>query len=171
MEESGLPITIGLRKNNPFRTNGCQYGDPDCLAQGDQDCGQMGLVYAIRCNTCKSTLDPEVKEHPGKTGGIKSPNYIGMTSCSLHNRLLTHRTGHSRGQPGNALVRHDLEAHAGEKQTYSAVIVQKEQGLLTLMMREALLIEGQQHGSSMNGKQEHGRGNVIRIQAVRHEVT
>ena len=106
-EESGLPITIGLKKKNPFLQEGCQYNNPECLASGDGDCGRMGIVYAIRCITCKRDIDPIIKESLQKPGGVKTHHYLGMTACSIHNRMLSHRKGHLRGDPGNVLVIHD----------------------------------------------------------------
>ena len=49
--------------------------------------------------------------------------------------------------------------------------VHREVVLLNLMMKEAIMIEGQHHGTSMNGKNEKGRGKLVRIHAVRQEVT
>ena len=105
--------------------------------------------------------------------GIKTPHYIGMTACSLHNRMQSHIEGQRTGTSSkNPLVRHDKDKHNGEKQTYSAVTVSKEQNLLPLIMKEAILIESQHFGTSMNGKEERGRGSLIRIQARRqNEVT
>ena len=64
---------------------------------------------------------------------------------------------------------HDKECHNGERQEYYSVTAHREILLLNLMMKEAILIEGQQAGTSMNGKQEKGRGKLIRIQAVRND--
>ena len=64
------------------------------------------------------------------------------------------------------MVKHDIEAHGGEKQEYCARIIQKERGLLHLALREALLIENQLEGLDMNGRKERGRGiGLIRVQA------
>ena len=41
VEEGGLPVSIGLKLANPFKTNGCQYGDINCLIQDDHD--QTGI--------------------------------------------------------------------------------------------------------------------------------
>ena len=131
----------------------------------------MGTVYCIRCLGCKEKLDPDTKEQPGSKGGVKSSNYIGRTTVSIHNRLITHREGHERGNSSNALVKHDIEKHNGEKQSYSAVVAQREIGLLNLVLREAILIEGQEEGCSMNDKMEFGRGATIRIQAAKSGVT
>ena len=62
--------------------------------------------------------------------------------------------------------RHDTDRHDGEIQDYTVKLIQREKGLLYLSMREALLIEYQQNGTSMNDRLEKGRGsNLIRIQA------
>ena len=159
-----------MKKNNPFIQPGCQYNDTSCIARGDLDCGRMGVVYAIKCNTCLQEIDPHVKECPSKPGGIKTSHYLGMTACSLHNRMQSHVDGQKNGNSSkNPLVRHDREKHNGVKQEYSTVTVSKEQNLLPLIMREAIMIESQHYGTSMNGKDERGRGNLIRIQASRQE--
>ena len=83
--------------------------------------------------------------------------------------MMDHRKGHRRKDSGNALFIHDKECHNGEIQEYYSVTAHREMLLLNLMMKEAILIEGQQSGTSMNGKQEKGRGKLIRIQAVRND--
>ena len=103
----------------------------------------MNSVYCITCNTCKETLDPEVKEIPGIPGGVKSSHYVGMAAVSLHNRQLTHRQGHKARLKSNAMVKHEDEHHNGQKQAYTCRLVQRERGLLHLSMREAILLEGQ----------------------------
>ena len=164
-----MPITIGLKKTNPFIKEGCQYNDPECIAASDGDCWRMGIVYVIRCKSCHQDIDPEIKESLQKPGGVKSHHYLGMTACSLHNRMIDHRKGHRRKDSGNPLFIHDQECHNGERQEYYSVTAHREILLLNLMMKEAILIEGQQSGTSMNGKQEKGRGKLIRIQAVRND--
>ena len=142
VEEGGLPVSIGLKLANPFKTDGCQFGDNNCLIQDDHDCGTMGAVYCIKCLGCKAELDPEIKEDPNKIGGMKSGHYLGMTNVSVHNRTRTHRLGHERGDKKNTLYKHDNEKHNGIKQQYKVVIVQKERSLLHLVMREAIMIDG-----------------------------
>ena len=163
-EEGGVPVTMGLKSADPFKNQDeCKYGDPECWVK-DGKCGEMGCLYYVSCLKCKQDLDPEIKEVPAKPGGIKHSHYIGMTASSLHSRHLTHRKGHESKEKGNVMVKHDMEAHGGEKQQYSAKIIQKERGLLHLALREALLIEKQLDGLDMNGRKERGRGNgLIRV--------
>ena len=147
--------------------NWCQYGDEKCLINGKSDCSKMFSTYTIKCLTCKQSLSPDIKEYPSKPGGILSSHYIGMTACSIHSRLKSHREGHERCDGGNPLHKHDLEAHQGIAQKYQAEFIQSDRGLLHLALREALLIEGQDMTISLNDKMEQGRGKIVRLSANR----
>ena len=163
-EEGGNHITLGLKKRDPFAPLTCRYGYAKCLSRSGEDCGAMGTIYVITCNSCKQTLSPEVRENPGEKGGVKSSHYLGYTAGSAHNRWKQHREGHERGQPGNALHKHDIEHHQGQVQKYSAKVVTREISLLTLTVREAILQEHQIQQVTMNDRIEMGRsGRIIRI--------
>ena len=127
----------------------------------------MGAVYVIRCNSCQMNLDPTVKEKPTEPGGIRTHHYIGMTATSIHNRMLSHLQGHKNKSNNSVMHRHDVLEHNGEIQQYSMDCVATERRLLTLCMREALLIEGQNPALSINKKMEQGRGSFVRIAASR----
>ena len=132
----------------------------------------MTALYCILCTGCKSELSSEVRENPAEPGGMSSSHYIGMTAGSLHNRWKAHREGHQREQHDNALFVHDKEHHGGEKQVYIARLVSREQSLLTLTIREALLQEKQKKQFSMNNRIEMGRaGGLVRIHTTRAGVT
>ena len=163
-EEGGNPISLGLKKRDPFSTDNCRYGDNLCLSRPGQDCGAMGTIYLITCSQCKTELPPEVRENPGEKGGVKSSHYLGMTAGSCHNRWLQHREGQRRKDPGNALYKHDADIHNGQPQVYTARVVAREISLLTLTVREAVLQEHQVKEVSMNDRIEMGRkGSIIRI--------
>ena len=159
MEEGGIPVTLGLKVSNPVRTEGCQFGDNACIVKKG-DCSTMGCIYCITCNKCNEELDINIKQVPSSKGGMKSSHYLGMTMTSAHNRMLAHRQGHVSKKNNNPLHKHDLEAHNGDVQQYSATVVQKEGSLLHLTMREAILLESQLHGTSMNDRYEKGRGEA-----------
>ena len=38
MEEGGLPISIGLRVNDPFHPGSCRFGDTKCIVENGKDC-------------------------------------------------------------------------------------------------------------------------------------
>ena len=171
MEEGGVPLTLGLKKTDPCPTDGCQFGDRECWVEGNK-CSSMGSIYCITCNTCKQVLDPEIREVPSISGGIKSAHYIGMSATSLHNRHKSHREGHQAGLKTNVMVKHDKDCHGGIVQDYTVKLVQTERSLLYLSIREALLIEGQIYGSSLNYRHENRRGTgMIRINPGRAGVT
>lgn len=52
VEASGAPIYMGLKKIDPFATDGCDYGDPDCLVDDKTSCSNMGACYRIVCSLC-----------------------------------------------------------------------------------------------------------------------
>ena len=171
MEEGGVPITMGLKKTDPRETQGCQFGDDNCWIQGNK-CSAIGSIYVVTFNSCKEVLDPEIKEIPEVPGGVKSSHYLGMTWTSLHNRHKDHRQKHLAKNESNVMVKHDKECHGGIIQQYTAKFVKSERSLLHLSLTEALLIEGQLNGTSMNDRLERGKGTgVIRINPSRPGVT
>ena len=38
VEEGGLPISVGLRTNDPFRPQSCRYEDNKCMVESGKDC-------------------------------------------------------------------------------------------------------------------------------------
>ena len=150
---------------------GCPFGDKNCWVAGNK-CATMRSIYCVTCNSCKQVLDPEIKEIPAIPGGVKSAHYIGMSATSLHNRHKSHREQHLAGHKSNVMVKHDIECHGGIVQEYTAKLVQTERSLLYLSLREAILIEGQLHSTSLNDRHERGKGTgVIRINPTRAGVT
>ena len=168
MEEAGEPVSIGLKKNNPFRSGGCQFGDQACIVDEKYSCADMKCIYMIKCVKC-TEQNPNEKEDPRQLGGVKSMHYVGMTSTTVHNRMLSHIAGQSAKTPGNALHQHDVEVHDGVPQEYSTIVVSKCRDLLSLTMEEAIRIEYQHDNTSMNGKNERGRGAMVRLTARRTE--
>ena len=88
-------MTASLKEGDPFRKKGYKFLDPDCMVDVKEDCTAMGCIYEISCNTCQEP----VEENPTGTkvskdpGGQSRPNYVGMTSTSLHCRMLGHQAG------------------------------------------------------------------------------
>ena len=85
---------------NHFATNGGKFVGSQCIVNSFSECSAMGATYVIHCLSCKQTLEPILKEDPKLPGQIKSAHNIGMTACSLHNRMDSHRTGHHQKKEG-----------------------------------------------------------------------
>ena len=88
-----------------------------------------------------------------------------MTSC--HNRMRSHAQGHKYKLESNPLFRHDRDVHNGEIQEYTTRVVSKEKSIFPLTMLEGLHIEAQIEGTSLNERNEYGRGKLVRLTATR----
>lgn len=129
----------------------------------------MGAIYEITCNACSETLDLSKAKETRKPGGQGRPNYIGLTRTSVHCRTQGHLRGQKAKTKSNPLHRHDIEGHGGHPQEYTARIMARERQQLPLNTLEALYIEKQCPGTSLNDKNEAGRGGIVRLRAVRGE--
>ena len=83
----------------------------------------MGAVYVIRCITCKRDLDLLVKENPAVPGGIKSSHYLGMTTKSIHNCMLSHIQDHNSQNKKSVIYCHDVDCHGRVAQQYQMDVV------------------------------------------------
>ena len=90
-----------------------------------------------------------------------------MTMTSAHCRMVDHLGGQRAKRENNPLDRHDREKHEGEPQNYITRLVGSEQRILPLTILEALYIEAQVPGTTMNDRNEYGRGQIVRISASR----
>ena len=59
------------------------------------------------------------------------------------------------------------DVNSGEPQSYSTRIMNSEMNILPLRVLEALYIEKQRGGTSINEKNEYRRGALIRLRAER----
>ena len=101
-------------------------------------------------------------------GGQDRFNYVGMCTTSLHCRMRSHRQGQKYKISSNPLYRHDQDQHQGENQVYTAKVLSKERSILPLSIIESLYIEAQVEGTSMNDRNENGRGGgLVRLTAIR----
>ena len=117
VEEGGVPVTAQVRKNDPFFTGGCRFGDPGCPVKEGVDCGQSGCLYEATCMTCVQPVDlSNNQERDSREPGCQPRyNYIGMSMTSLHNRASGHLKGQKYKQPGNPLYRHDSHRYTASK--------------------------------------------------------
>ena len=67
----------------------------------------------------------------------------------------------------NPLWRHDDQVHEGVHQSYTTRILSKERNLLPLTIKEGLYIERQVPKTTLNDRNEFGRGSPIRLTAER----
>ena len=72
-----------------------------------------------------------------------------------------HLDGMKYKHNSNALHRHNVDLHGGNVQRYTARILRRERTLVPLNIIEGLYIEKQVIGTSMNGRNESGRGSLV----------
>ena len=166
-EDGGQPALAFLRRSDPFKSDGCRFEDTKCLVEPNKDCAAMGAIYKITCKTCRNVVDPPIIKEPRNPGGQKLENYVGMTATSVHWRMTSHLKGQKAKSSSNPLYRHDRDHHHGEPQEYLTRILGRERSLLPLNILEALYIEKQSPGTSINSRMESGRGGLVRLTAIR----
>ena len=169
VEEGGVPVLSALKKTDPFHQGSCRYGDQECMVKGGSDCGLSGCLYEITCNQCLQPVDPDcsVDRESRLPGGQPRYNYLGMTRATVHSRMMNHKQGQKYRQSANPLHRHDVDHHGGEVQGYTARVLGRERSMLPLSIIEGLFIEAQIPGTSMNARNESGRGGLVRLMATR----
>jgi hypothetical protein len=51
IETRGVPISVGFKKNDPFRLESCDFNDPECIVDNKTSCGTMSACYQILCSS------------------------------------------------------------------------------------------------------------------------
>ena len=81
----------------------------------------------------------------------------------MHARGLSHLKDISSKKKSNALWNHILTVHGGVVQRFTMRVMSSHRTTLSRYKMEAVTIEHQFKGSSMNQKTEGGRGGLVRI--------
>ena len=161
LEDGGIPIYSGLRRD-PFKTQGCQYGqDRECIVEGKQDCSKMGVTYTVECNEC-------IKPSPTRRSSViagrrRASKYIGNTGRSCHARGLEHSKAVKSHNKKNPLVKHMIECHEGTNPGFCMKILDGHKTNLSRLVSEGLMISKEEPEALMNSKSEWGRGKTIRF--------
>ena len=169
VEEGGAPATASLRRSDPYRKPECRFQDKSCLVDPKQDCSLMGCIYEICCKSCKDPVhqDQALGKITRDPGGQDRVNYVGMTATSVHARMVSHLNDQRSKLQKSPMWRHDRDQHGGEHQEYETRILNREKTLLSLAITEGLYIEAQLPETSLNEKNEKGRGGIIRLTCER----
>ena len=86
IEKGGLPVSIGLKKKDPFRAEGCDFNDDNCPVQDSQSCSTMGTCYRVICERGEhNDIDDIIEDNDDN-----KMNYVGTTGTSVHNRHKSH---------------------------------------------------------------------------------
>ena len=86
---------------------------------------------------------------------------------SVHARMKDHLRDQKLKLKKSPMFCHDSEAQQGVPQTYTTRILARECSCFPLALTEGLYIESQVYGTSLNERNEQGRGALVRIRAER----
>ena len=103
----------------------------------------MGCIYEICCKACQDPVyqDQAQTKVTREPGGQNRVNYVGMTSTSVHARMISHLKNQKAKLQSSPMWRHDMESHGGEHQEYETRILTREKTILSLAITEGLYIE------------------------------
>ena len=167
LEDGGLPITLGLKKKNPFRVEICTFNDPNCMVDRKTDCSKQNVTYIVTCNGCPDNVSygPLIKNVPQLTevGGEGRFNYVGMTGTSMHARAKMHASAISANNMSNALCKHVHNAHNGISPGFMMKMCASHVTVMNRYKTEAIFIENQLIRTPLNDRLEGGRGSLVRI--------
>jgi hypothetical protein len=75
IEVGGVPISIGIKKADPFQKTGCMFGDPECIVEEKTSCGVMSACYQILCSCGDpAPVTDTDSEAQDTTGVARTPN-------------------------------------------------------------------------------------------------
>ena len=140
-----------IEKKDPFRIDGCDFGDEGCPIQGNHACNTMGTCYRAICE-CTEYSD---MQEPPETDEDKF-NYVGQTGTNAHNSHLSHATSVRNKNKTSAISEHMLEHHPDESKIYTVKLISTHQSNLERVASEMIWIEKQNPVVSMNRKSGDG---------------
>ena len=152
VERAGTRVS-SIAKAEPLKKGGC--GREDCFpcTTGGGNCERNGAGYTISCLRCRMV----VKE------GVK---YEGESGSNGYSRGGEHFTALDLKQEDNALWKHCLVAHGGERVEFSMKVVGPFQSCLARQVNEGVRIK-RSRAQLMNSKGEFHQHPVVRVVPMR----
>ena len=156
VERGGITVKDILSKTNPWSDEGCERSD--CLpCRGERgkggNCQKENVVYRITCQECG-------------TRQVKA-EYTGETSRTAYLRGREHWDGLEKEKEKNALWKHCVEEHGGNKVIFSMKVIRGHKAPLSRQVHESVEIECSKAKHVLNSK---GEWNGSRIPRLRIEV-
>ena len=152
VERAGTKVS-SIAKAEPLKKKGC--GRVDCFpcSTGGGNCERNGAGYRVSCLRCKRIVKEEV-------------DYEGESGSNGYSRGKEHSTAQDLKQEDNALWKHCLVAHQGEKVEFSMRVVGTFQSCLVRQVNEGVRIK-RSKAKLMNSKGEFHQHPVVRVVPMR----
>ena len=153
-EVTGTGTSVrSIAKAEPLKEEGCRRLDCFPCSSGGGNCERNGSGYQIRCETCH--LD-----------GVSSL-YEGETGRNAYTRGKEHLDALRLENEDNALWKHCLVQHNGEKAVFSMKVLGVFYTCLVRQVNEGVRIQKSRAQCLMNSKTEFHQHPVVRIIPVR----
>ena len=141
-----------------------------CSTGGRGPCTRPGCTYKIQCLACRDQgpdtvpveeeLEGERRPGQGQVGVPCTALYHGESGYSAFTRGLDPVTALEKHNKKNALWRHSLLYHKGQKVDFSMSVASTHKDPLTRKTREGVVIISNQQEILLNSKQEFLQGAV-----------
>ena len=184
IEKGGKSLLSGFKKKDPFKLEGCRYGNEKCLVDHKTDCTTTGACYTVTCNMCGDQDTPssptgsqpgppmlptgrQARLVAGRSRGKPVAQYTGQTGRSLHSRALEHLGDVRRMNKDSPLVKHILNKHTnGHTPTFTMKLISNHKTNIQRLLIEGLKIgkERRENQSAvLNSRAERGHSKLVRI--------
>ena len=142
-----------LPKPEPLKIPGCGRDDCfPCQTSGPGKCEKNGVGYKIQCETCR--LAGKLSVYDGETG------------CNCYTRGKQHAASLRLEDEENALWKHCLVEHEGEKAEFSMKQTNVFNSCLARQVNEAVRIEMSTADCVLNSKAEFHQAPLVRVVPV-----
>ena len=142
-----------IAKAEPLKKKGCNRADCFPCTTGGGNCERNGSGYRITCERCLEAG--------------KSSEYEGETGANGFTRGKEQANGLRLEEENNALWRHCLIEHGGEKVDFSMEVLGSFQSAMARQVNEGVRIQRSKADCQMNSKSEFHQHPVVRVVPVR----
>ena len=142
-----------IAKAEPLKKKGCNRADCFPCTTGGGNCERNGSGYRITCERCLEAG--------------KSSEYEGETGANGFTRGKEQANGLRLEEENNALWKHCLIEHGGEKVDFSMEVLGSFQSAKARQVNEGVRIQRSKADCQMNSKSEFHQHPVVRVVPVR----
>ena len=152
VERAGLAMR-SMARAEPLKEKGCQREDCFPCSTGGGNCERNGVGYKICCERCL------------RAG--RCTEYDGESGSNGYSRGKEQAGGLRLEEEDNALWKHCMVEHGGEKVEFSMKVLQSFQSAMARQVNEGVRIKRSKADCMMNSKSEFHQHPVVRVVPMR----
>ena len=152
VERAGLAMR-SMARAEPLKEKGCKRADCFPCSTGGGNCERNGVGYKICCERCL------------RAG--RCTEYDGESGSNGYSRGKEQAGGLRLEEEDNALWKHCMVEHGGEKVEFSMKVLQSFQSAMARQVNEGVRIKRSKADCMMNSKSEFHQHPVVRVVPMR----